>query len=365
MRFWGKRAAVLLLAGLLLILCPALPVFAEDGGLSAHSSRIAESRYHGVRIVCGFVPGTRTGDAAREFENGGRIVFRSLRGDTLSSDALLCTGVLLCPDGSSALTDAAFAAVFGDMDGDGKATAADARLSLRSAAGLEEPGALPLAAGDCDRDGRVSSVDARRILRHAARLETIENPIGLVPADSVPVSLAAYYMGDDPVAGRPLPLDAVRVIVSYNDARTVVLSSGFTVEPDPPVAVTPGEHSFTVRYQGLSAPLTVRFVPASPTNCYPGTHVPSLTDLLGREYVHIRYQYHALAYEYAVDRMVEDMGAVQSYTDELLSCGFVCTQSGSEQNAVGAIFRNEETGDTAAVVFDFTLRKIYVFAAAE
>lgn len=50
----------------------------------------------------------------------------------------------------------------GDADGDGKVTAADARLILRAAVGLEE---VDLERGDIDGDGRITSSDARSALR--------------------------------------------------------------------------------------------------------------------------------------------------------------------------------------------------------
>ena len=61
----------------------------------------------------------------------------------------------------------------GDVNGDDKVTAKDARLVLRAAARL-----LPLteneeAAADVTRDGRINTRDARMILRAAARLDTL------------------------------------------------------------------------------------------------------------------------------------------------------------------------------------------------
>lgn len=59
----------------------------------------------------------------------------------------------------------------GDINGDGKITAADARLALQFAAGIAKPTADQLKRGDMDGDGRISSKDARIILRKAAGLE--------------------------------------------------------------------------------------------------------------------------------------------------------------------------------------------------
>lgn len=57
-----------------------------------------------------------------------------------------------------------------DVDSDGKATASDARLALRSAAGLEELTNAQLRAADYDENGVVMASDAREILRIAAKL---------------------------------------------------------------------------------------------------------------------------------------------------------------------------------------------------
>ena len=59
----------------------------------------------------------------------------------------------------------------GDIDGNGKVNAADARLALRISAKLESPTDLQIKAGDLDADGKISAKEARMILRFAARLE--------------------------------------------------------------------------------------------------------------------------------------------------------------------------------------------------
>ena len=66
-----------------------------------------------------------------------------------------------------------FAAKIGDVDGDGKVTAADARLALRRAVNLETyaPGTREFLACDVDKDTTVTAADARLILRAAVGLE--------------------------------------------------------------------------------------------------------------------------------------------------------------------------------------------------
>lgn len=63
-----------------------------------------------------------------------------------------------------------FANVLGDINGDGKIAAADARLTLRYAAGLQQFSDEQIAAADIDGSGKITASDARRILREAAGL---------------------------------------------------------------------------------------------------------------------------------------------------------------------------------------------------
>lgn len=61
----------------------------------------------------------------------------------------------------------------GDVTGDGKVTAADARKVLRVAAGLEVFDDTQLLVADISGDGKITAADARKILRAAAGLETL------------------------------------------------------------------------------------------------------------------------------------------------------------------------------------------------
>ncbi len=65
----------------------------------------------------------------------------------------------------------------GDVDGDGKLSAADARLALRKSVGLEDykDGSDEFIACDVDFDGKVSAADARLILRASVGLEDPKN----------------------------------------------------------------------------------------------------------------------------------------------------------------------------------------------
>ena len=59
----------------------------------------------------------------------------------------------------------------GDVNGDGKITADDARKALRASARLENLNEKEKSAADINRDGKVTADDARTILRKSARLE--------------------------------------------------------------------------------------------------------------------------------------------------------------------------------------------------
>lgn len=59
----------------------------------------------------------------------------------------------------------------GDVDGDGRITAKDARLALRVSAKLDRATYVESLAADVNLDGKVTAADARKILRVAAKLE--------------------------------------------------------------------------------------------------------------------------------------------------------------------------------------------------
>ncbi len=61
--------------------------------------------------------------------------------------------------------------LLGDLNGDGKITAADARLVLRISAKLDSPTPEQAKAADFNGDGKVNAADARLVLRKAAKLD--------------------------------------------------------------------------------------------------------------------------------------------------------------------------------------------------
>ncbi len=63
----------------------------------------------------------------------------------------------------------------GDVNGDGRVTAADARLTLRAAASLDLLADTAFVAADVNQDGKITAADARTILRIAAGLDKTED----------------------------------------------------------------------------------------------------------------------------------------------------------------------------------------------
>ncbi|MDY3938537.1 MAG: dockerin type I repeat-containing protein, partial [Oscillospiraceae bacterium] len=59
----------------------------------------------------------------------------------------------------------------GDVNADGKISAADARTILRIAAKLENPDEVTKESADIDSDGKVTSKEARSVLRFTAKLQ--------------------------------------------------------------------------------------------------------------------------------------------------------------------------------------------------
>lgn len=71
--------------------------------------------------------------------------------------------------------------MLGDVDGNGKITAMDARTALRAAAKIETLSEENAAAADVNFDGKVTAMDARMILRASSRVE----PLPEMPSEEV------------------------------------------------------------------------------------------------------------------------------------------------------------------------------------
>lgn len=77
--------------------------------------------------------------------------------------------------------------LYGDMNGDSRITASDARVVLRASAGLELLTDEQRIVADVDNDGKINASDARMVLRCAAGLE---NDLGSVEIEEV------YYLNE-------------------------------------------------------------------------------------------------------------------------------------------------------------------------
>ena len=87
--------------------------------------------------------------------------------------------------------------VLGDVDIDGSVTAADARLALRAAVGLEnyKSGSDKFKRADYDGSGVIEASDARSILRVAVGLSGNEGPDNVISVDDPGNNDPLYYLG--------------------------------------------------------------------------------------------------------------------------------------------------------------------------
>ena len=93
-------------------------------------------------------------------------------GNELSISATLGTGCLiLVKDAEGNIISKYEIAVKNDIDGNGKITAADARLALRASAKIDTIDGVYAFAADATGDDKITAMDARTILRKAAGLE--------------------------------------------------------------------------------------------------------------------------------------------------------------------------------------------------
>lgn len=81
----------------------------------------------------------------------------------------------------------------GDIDSNGKITAADARRTLRVSAGLDTFNSEEMAVADIDNNGKITASDARKILRVAAGLDSFKKQ---EEEDELPAVIKALYDGN-------------------------------------------------------------------------------------------------------------------------------------------------------------------------
>ncbi len=109
------------------------------------------------------------------FTNINSCVVYDTRAAMISENSLIATGYRVNYEDVSGIVTNYYVCVNGDLDSDGKVTAADARLVLRAAASLEKLSGVYFLAADVNSDGKISASDARKTLRVAANIEYFES----------------------------------------------------------------------------------------------------------------------------------------------------------------------------------------------
>lgn len=109
------------------------------------------------------------------FKNGYVFVVYNEKGEFKDEDEYIGTGCRLNFETIDGNITNYYVSVTGDIDSDGKVTAADARLVLRAAAKMDELTGAYYTAADVNLDGKVTAADARKTLRVAANIEFFEN----------------------------------------------------------------------------------------------------------------------------------------------------------------------------------------------
>jgi len=120
------------------------------------------------------------GESGKEFPKAEKIYITdkatfskiTVDGDTLYFNAYSVDGEEVKGFDSFAIKKTEPVYAKGDVNGDGKVTAADARLALRYSAKLENLSSPSVKAGDLNSDGKITASEARTILRVSAKLDT-------------------------------------------------------------------------------------------------------------------------------------------------------------------------------------------------
>ena len=110
----------------------------------------------------------KASDMLEQLENVDGATIKDGKGDELAADALPGTGATLTTADGKVYT----VIVRGDIDGNGRVTAGDARTVLRASAKLENLSDAQFAAANIAKREKLTAGDARKILRYSARLET-------------------------------------------------------------------------------------------------------------------------------------------------------------------------------------------------
>lgn len=141
-----------------------------DGGLDPHP---------GVNIIIfNFTVIIGSGITPDDFRNNvynNIVTILSSDGKVLDDTLFIGTGCTVCIyDSQGNILFRYDVSVRYDINGDGKITAADARLALRASAKIDTIDGIYAIAADSNNDGKITAMDARTILRIAAGLEKTE-----------------------------------------------------------------------------------------------------------------------------------------------------------------------------------------------
>ena len=109
------------------------------------------------------------------FTNSNRCVIYDIKNNVMSEESLIATGYRINFEDNTGIVTNYYVSVTGDIDSDGKVTAADARRLLRTSAGLETLTGAFFVAADVNMDGKITAADARKTLRVAANIDYFES----------------------------------------------------------------------------------------------------------------------------------------------------------------------------------------------
>ena len=144
---------------------------------------------------------------------------------------VLCISVLpLCAN----------AAVWGDVTGEGKISAEDARLALRAAIGLEnyKKGSAAFAGADIIADGKITTDDARLILRIAVGLEPSVNQYDIIRTGSFLIEGRLDASNDSPMK---LAVNKELIYMEMESDDTFI---GYLVKNKSIYLVSPGDKTY-------------------------------------------------------------------------------------------------------------------------
>lgn len=129
-------------------------------------------------IVSNVRTGLTVEELMKNFTNSAMFAIYGADGSYITEADAVTTGVRFNYKISDSYSTDYVISVTGDIDGDGKISAADARLIIRAAAQLDELSGAYAVAADVNGDGKILASDARKTLRVAAGIERFNSTYG-------------------------------------------------------------------------------------------------------------------------------------------------------------------------------------------